>query len=131
MSKLGDHLTYANVVATIAAVAAIAGGTAIADGAGKRADTTVRTAQSAATTDADGSSNGGQVATAVAKAKCRKGELLVGGGAKWIIDDDDKSKNVSLRDSFAKGRTWVAEGTIDFGAQGNARIQAQAICLKL
>ena len=94
-------------------------------------DVTVRTALSPNTTDADGTQNGpaGPVATATATASCQDGETLIGGGARWTTGNDDNNENLYINESYPLGQDWVAEGIVDFGAQGQARLQARAICL--
>jgi len=92
---------------------------------------TVRTALSPNTTDADGTQNGpaGPVATASATASCLDGETLIGGGARWTTGNNDNNENLYINESYPLGQDWVAQGIVDFGAQGQARVQARAICL--
>ena len=99
---------------------------------GKLGNVVTRTADSAPTTDADGAQNGpfGPVNTATATANCAAGERLLGGGAKWLLGNDGNNENLYLNESYPQGNGWVAEGIVDFGAQGQARIQAIALCLQ-
>lgn len=100
--------------------------------AAKLADVVVRTGDSAATTDSDGTQNGGTgpVAHAKASASCQGSERLISGGAKWITGDVNDNRNLYLQESYPDGNTWKADGIVDFGAQGNATLQAIAVCLK-
>jgi len=93
----------------------------------------VRTGVSPLTADADGTQNGpaGPVNTAVATATCAAGEKLLYGGARWTQGNDDNNENLYINESYPTATNgWRAEGIVDFGAQGQARLQAYAICLK-
>lgn len=93
----------------------------------------VITANSALTSDADGVPNGGDHGIAAATAQCPVGTDLLGGGAQWVSNTifGTGNENVYLQEQFASnGQTaWTVEGVVDFGAQGNIRLQAQAFCL--
>jgi hypothetical protein len=122
-------------MSTVAAFFAIGGGAVVVAASNVGADelgkVEIRTKDSQATADADGSQNGpaGPIAVAKATAKCKKGEQLLAGGATWSEGDDSNTENLYLSESYAKGKKWVAEGIVDFGAQGQATLTAQAICL--
>jgi len=100
--------------------------------ANKLGATIVRTGNSPATIDSDGTQNGaaGPVAHAKATATCQGSERLIGGGAKWLSGDINDNRNLYIQESYPDGKTWRADGIVDFGAQGNATLQAIAICLK-
>jgi hypothetical protein len=96
----------------------------------KLADVVVRTADSAATGDADGSTNAGAVGkTGVITASCQGKERLIDGGAKWSAGNS-AAKNVYISESYPEGNSWKAEGIHDGGASGNATLQVIAVCLK-
>lgn len=116
MSRLRSQLTYANVAATVALIAAVGGGSAaIAISATKAPKNSVVsssirngnvTSRDVARVRVRVASNGG---TGSANARCRKGEKLVGGGA------------TGGGDSIPNGNGWRAT------APGLAR--AYALCL--
>jgi hypothetical protein len=91
-----------------------------------------RTATSAATTDSDGTQNGGatSVNRATATANCQAGEQVIGGGAEWSAGDTGNNRNLYVSQSHPSGNGWRAVGIVDFGAQGTARIQSTAYCLQ-
>lgn len=93
----------------------------------------VITANSPATTDGDGVPNGGDHGIAAATAQCPAGTDLLGGGAQWVSPSSAGTVNedIYLQEQFASnsGTAWTVEGVVDFGAQGNIRLQAQAFCL--
>ena len=84
--------------------------------------------------DTDGTQNGGPgpVKTAVATATCGQGERLLTGGARWIAGNEGNDENLYINESYPtfNGQGWRAEGIVDFGAQGQARLQAIAVCLR-
>jgi hypothetical protein len=92
---------------------------------------TVRQASSPLTADADGTQNGpaGPVATATATANCEAGEVLLSGGASWFAGNNDNDENLYINESYPNGQGWTAEGIVDFGAQGQARLRVHAVCL--
>ena len=100
--------------------------------AAKLGATVVRTGNSPATIDTDGTQNGGAgpVAHAKATATCQGSERLISGGAKWLSGDSGDNRNLYIQESYPDGNTWRADGIVDFGAQGNATLQAIAVCLK-
>lgn len=100
-------------------------------GAEELANVVVVSVKSAATTDADGTTNGGEVGIAKATATCPPGTVLLGGGSRWVDSSNlfTSDKNVYVQEEYAAGLAWTAEGVVDFGAQGNIKIQAQAFCL--
>jgi len=107
----------------------------IADGAVRSGDVgtiVVRTSLSPLTTDSDGTQNGGAgpVATATATASCAVGETLLCGGARWTQGNDDNNENLYINESYPDGNSWKAERIVDFGAQGQARLEARAVCLQ-
>ena len=91
------------------------------------------TSDSAATTDADGTSNGGTYGYAAATAQCPAGSDLIGGGARWVSPSNAGSQNanVYIQEQYRSGagNDWTVEGIVDFGASGNIRLQSQAYCL--
>lgn len=86
---------------------------------------------SAATGDADGTTNGGTYGTAATTASCPAGWTLLSGGAQWVnpsagaVDD----KNLYLHSSYMTGSGWSARGIVDIGAQGTVQLRAWAKCL--
>jgi hypothetical protein len=91
----------------------------------------VRTATSPLTADADGTSNGGAVGIATATVQCGTGERLLSGGARWVTNNTpETTKQLFLRESHPSGNGWRAVGNVDFGAQGQAQLQVQVVCLR-
>lgn len=127
------HLAPGAVKAPAIAPGAV-GSEALAPGAlGGAANVDVVTVNSAATTDADGVTNGGQVGIAKATATCPAGSVAIGGGAKWVDASSNSpealDRNTYVQEAHLDGSSYVAEGIVDFGAQGNIKLQAQAYCL--
>lgn len=130
MKSIRSRFTYANVMATVAVFFAIGGGVVVAaSGIGSKEldKVTIRKDKSPGTGDINGNFGDGVVGLAKANAKCKKGEELLGGGAKVVSPDDDDP--VALKSSGASGNGWKAEATVDFGASGQITVEAQAICL--
>ena len=100
--------------------------------AGNVGPTIVRTGVSPLTQDNDGTQNGpaGPVNTAVATATCAAGEQLLSGGARWTQGNEGNDENLYINESYPTANGWRAEGIVDFGAQGQARLTAYAICLR-
>ena len=106
------------------------GADALAPGALSGSKLEVVTAKSEATIDADGTQNGGQQGVAKATATCPAGTLAIGGGTRWIEGSGgNEDKNVYINEAHLEGNSFVAEGLVDFGAQGNVKLQAEAYCL--
>ena len=102
-------------------------------GASKLGERVIRVGNSPLTADADGSPNDGSVGVATATATCAQGERLLSGGARWVTNNTPEStKQLFLRESQPTftGQGWRAVGNVDFGAQGQARLQAIAVCLR-
>lgn len=95
---------------------------------------TTVTSNSAATLDADGTTNGGSFTHVAATAHCPVGTVLVHGGARWVEPSTGGSQNsaVFLQEQYRSGggNDWTVEGIVDFGASGNIKLQAQAYCLE-
>lgn len=94
----------------------------------------VVTAVSAQTTDADGTNNGGGFNVVKVTASCSAGTTLLAGGARWVQPSSAGTSDgaVHLQEQYASnnGTAWTVEGIVDFGAQGNIRLQAEAYCLR-
>ena len=118
MRRLRPHLTYANVVATIALVLAVSGGTAaIAITASKNSVTTKSIQKGAVRAKNLGpvvvrTQTGPGIGQGIAK--CAKGERVIGGGG--IATD-------SLRTSVPLGNGWQATSF------GGSETTAYALCL--
>jgi hypothetical protein len=91
------------------------------------------TSNSTAVSDADGTTNGGQFTHVGATAQCPAGSDLISGGARWVDPSGMGTQNsaVFLQEQYrsGSGNDWTVEGIVDFGAQGNIKLQAQAYCL--
>jgi hypothetical protein len=132
MNTLGRKLTYANVVATLALVIAVAGGsTAIAVSASKSADVTpkgkIRAGRVTTTKLADGAVTATKVgAIDIVQASgpggtpvtCPAGERVLAGGGQ-------PGGTASLAFSIPQGNGWVAGPT-----NPAAGITVYALCLK-
>lgn len=127
------HLAPGAVKAAAIAPGAV-GPEALAPGAlGGAAKVDVVTANSPATIDADGTTNGGQVGIAKATATCPAAAVAIGGGTKWVDassnSPDALDRNTYVQEAHLDGNAFIAEGIVDFGAQGNIKLQAQVYCL--
>src|SRR5262245_61273801 len=127
--SLPKHLTYANVVATLALFLALSGGaTAIAISLGKNSVTTKSIKNGAVrakklgpfTIRADDATG----PSAVARAACLKSERVLSGGGE--VSSLGGGTNV-LRGSAADGNGWSAAGANTLGAPVTAR--AVVLCL--
>lgn len=127
MKKLKPHLTYANVVATLALVLAVTGGTAaiaISTKLKKNSVTTKAIKNGAVTAPKLAAIHVVTSAPSALEhsATCPTGERLIGGGAKGtpVLP---ASGAPSLLSSYPDGNNWVA-------APGNsANVVAYALCL--
>ena len=100
-------------------------------GAAELGSVFTQTSTSAPIVDGDGTNNGGLIGHGAVTATCPDGTRLLSGGARWVnASGDTLDANVYLQDSFRIGDDgWHVEGVVDYGAQGNIRIQAEAYCL--
>lgn len=95
----------------------------------------VVTSVSGATADADGNNNGGAFNVVKVTASCSVGTRLLGGGARWVqpssnANTPDGALHIQEQYASNDGTAWTVEGIVDFGAQGNIRLQAEAYCLR-
>jgi hypothetical protein len=116
MKKLRPRLSYANVVATLALVIAVAGGTTAIAVSKAPKNSVVSSSIKPYNVTADDLA-GIRVVTAVASgtavASCARGERLLGGGASGDLAASFPSNN----------NTWV-------GVSGSGGVTAYALCLK-
>lgn len=107
---------------------------ALSVGAEELSGVTTVAANSAATVDADGTTNGGAFTHVAATAQCPVGTVLLHGGARWVEPSSGGSQNsaVFLQEQYrsGSGNDWTVEGIVDFGASGNIKLQALAYCLE-
>jgi len=126
VKRLKPHLSYANVVATLALIVAISGGaTAVAITASKNSVTTKSIRKGAVRAKALGPVVERTVTGPVqATARCQKGERLLGGGGAV----DPSSGSAVLRKSEPSGNGWfvLAEQV----QPGTLSVRAEALCLK-
>jgi hypothetical protein len=88
------------------------------------------TQTSVATTDADGSTNGGDVGLVATGATCPSGSRVLSGGAEWVDPSSGSVlKNLYIHTSRRSGNGWFVRGVVDFGAQGNVKLRVSAECL--
>ncbi len=116
-------------VSAIALVGAL-GGTAVAT-AGPGAEravgkVTTVSATDEDVTDADGSTNEGEVGIAAKSVQCPEGTKVISGGAKFVDGETDAA--VYLQSSAKKKNGWAARGVVDFGAQGSVDLVVYAHC---
>lgn len=88
-----------------------------------------KTKLSAQTTDADGTTNGGDAGIAKVKVGCPAGSKVIGGGADWV-GFTGISRHFYLQESRRAKNGWFARGVVDFGAQGDVQLRVYAYCLK-
>ena len=86
---------------------------------------------SAATGDADGTTNGGDFGKVAVTASCPAGWMPISGGAQWVEPSigDANEKNLYLHSSVITSTGWYARGIIDTGAQGNVKLRVFVRCL--
>lgn len=126
LAAIKPHLTYANVVASLALLIAISGGaTAVAITAGKNSVTTKSIRNDAVTARKLGpvaikSAEGPLQATA----RCAHQEQLLGGGA---TIDGSEGTLPALRKSQPSGNGWFALAN---QATSGMTVRAFAVCLK-
>lgn len=123
------------LAASLFAVVAALGGTAVAtagsDGSESAASVgkvITKMAVVEGVTDADGTTNGGDVGIAAKSVTCPAGTKVIGGGAKFI--NGNTSENVYLQASTKRKNGWAARGIVDFGAQGTVDFAVFAYCAK-
>lgn len=102
-------------------------------GPGPAASISVTTvsADSPATGDADGLTNGGHHGLAQATATCPAGSVAIGGGAAWITGQilESDEKNNYLKSSYRTTNGWTAKGIVDMGFQGTVKLRVYAYCV--
>ena len=113
MNRIRPKLTYANVVSTLALIAAVGGGTtaiAISGKVGAKELDKIKVRQAFSPEN---------VQVVDTRAQCKKGERLIGGGAEMRID--------RLLASFPDGNGWRARGSSLASSTGSG--SAYALCL--
>jgi hypothetical protein len=136
--RIRRHLTYANVMSTIAVIIAVAGGStavAVTVNASKKSDINKKGNIRAARVTTPKLANGAVTAAKLAGidvvqatapgtaiASCQSGERLLGGGA---LIQSNNPPGVALQASQPVGNTWKA-----FTSGGSPDLTAYALCLK-
>lgn len=135
MASIKQKLSYANVVSTLALVAALAGGsTAIAIGVANNSVTTKSikagnvTANDLAAIRVVNSGNGDASHTAGGRrASCAAKERLIGGGARGN-PTNLPTNGTAVESSYPDGNSWVVVKAKNVGGGGD--YESFAICLK-
>jgi hypothetical protein len=139
MQRLRPHLSYANIVATLALVVAVAGGTtAVAVSAGKKKGAVVRVTKGSDVSKKGNVRSGHVTASKLAGvdvvqrrftvsvpgnvAECPSGEQLVGGGA---VIHPSSPPGTALESSGPNGNGWLG-----IASQASADYSVYALCLR-
>ena len=126
MNRIRPKLTYANVVSTLALIAAVGGGTTAIAISGKVRTGQIQngnvTAKDLARIKVREASAPGTLAQGAVSVSCAKGERLIGGGG-----SAGRPPSSAISSSRAEGNRWEIEASAIGG--GSVLPVAQALCL--